>query len=122
MLEPAAADSSRVIHRALHTISFACCVLLIASFALFAHDQVAGASQHQQNELAAVTPTKAPVAHKVAQPRRFIDNAAHDLSSPFSSIVHSQNPWVVHGVPTFLALAVYGLGLGYLARFSRGMA
>lgn len=112
-----------MIARLLLTISFVCCALVIASFALFAHDQVAGASKHQQNELAAVTPTQTPVAvHKVGQPRRFIDAASHDLTSPFSSIVHTQNPWVDHGLPSILALIVYGLGLGYLARFSRGLA
>ena len=122
MLVASPADRSRVIARLLGTISFVCCALVLASFVLFAHDQIAGASQHQQNELAAVTPTQAPAAHKVAQPRRFIDAADHDLTSPFKSIVQSQNPWVDHGVPTVLAFVVYGLGLGYLARFSRGLA
>jgi hypothetical protein len=127
MLVPVAADGTTVIPRALATISTVCTVLVIASFALFAHDQVAGASQHQQTaelpNAAALASTKPVASHKPhAQPRRFIDGAASTLTSPFHSVVASQNPWVDHGIPAVLALAVYGLGLGYLARFSRGMA
>jgi hypothetical protein len=124
MLDGAAADVAPVIPRALATLSTVCCVLVLASFALFAHDQVAGASAHQQTaelpNAAAIVP-KPVVAHKPGQPRRFIDGAASTLTSPFHSIVASNNDWVDHGIPTVLALAVYGLGLGYLARFSRGL-
>jgi len=124
MLVARAADLAAVIHHALRTISFACCALVIASFTLFAVDQVSGASQHQQDELSAgVAPTPgAPAAKKKAQPRRFIDGAASNLTSPFSSIVQSSNAWVDHGIPAVLALAVYGLGLGFVARYSRGRA
>jgi hypothetical protein len=101
-------------------------VLVIASFALFAYDQMAGASQRQQTaELPGGAPTVAakPITpHKHAQPRRFIDGAASTLTSPFGSVIQSTNDWVNHGIPAVLALIVYGLGLGYLARFSRGFA
>jgi hypothetical protein len=97
--------------------------MLLVSFALFARDQVAGASTHQQNELAsgtAVAPS-APSSKQVhAQPRRFIDDAASRLSSPFSTIVHSSNPWVDHALPTLFGLIVYGIGLRFVARFSSG--
>jgi hypothetical protein len=102
------------------------CVLVLASFGLFAHDQVAGASQRQQTaELPGGGPPviEGPTApRKHAQPRRFIDGAAGALTSPFRSVVQSKNDWVDHGIPAVLALVVYGLGLGYLARFSRGFA
>jgi hypothetical protein len=124
MLTPDTADTRGVVHRVLVLASMACCALVFASFALFARDQMAGASQHQQNELATKAPlTPPPIAlhHTAAQPRRFIDAAAHDLTSPFSSIVPSDSAWVNEGVPTVFALLVYGVGLGYLARFSRGL-
>jgi hypothetical protein len=99
-----------MIHRGLVLIAIGCSVLVAASFALFARDQLAGASKHQQNQLAA-GPTTAPYVPGVvppathhAQPRRFIDSG-----------------WVTHGLPTFFALLVYGVGLGYLARYSRGL-
>jgi hypothetical protein len=101
-------------------------VLVLASFALFAHDQMAGASQRQQTaELPGGGPPviAGPTApRKHAQPRRFIDGASDALTSPFSSVIQSTNDWVKHGVPAMMALIVYGLGLGYLSRFSRGFA
>jgi hypothetical protein len=113
-------DTGSVISRVLRLTAFACCALVVTSFAMFARDQVAGASQHQQSELVAgAHPTAAsstPVKH--AQPRRFIDSAAKALSTPFAAIVQSSNPWVKHGLPALFALLMYGLGLGYLARFS----
>jgi hypothetical protein len=113
-------DTRTVISRALRLTAFACCLLVVASFAMFARDQMAGASQHQQTELVAgAHPTAAsstPVKH--AQPRRAIDDAAKVLTRPFDAIVQSSNAWVKRGLPALFALLVYGLGLGYLARFS----
>lgn len=99
-----------------------CSLLALVSFGLFARDQLAGASKHQQNELVATVPaaTARVKVHRTAQPRRFIDGAAKVLTSPFSSIVQSDSQWALHAVPTALALLVYGFGLGYLARYSRG--
>jgi hypothetical protein len=121
MLIARAADTESVLSRALRLTASACCLLVVASFALFARDQVAGASQHQQTELvagaSASAPSNAP-SKPHAQPRRFIDDAAKTLTAPFDAIVRSSNPWVKHGLPALFALLVYGLGLGYLARYS----
>ena len=88
---------------------------------MFARDQMAGASEHQQSELVAGASTSASPAattHRHSQPRRFIDSAAKTLTSPFSAVVKSNDPWVDHGLPTLLALIAYGVGLGYLARYA----
>jgi hypothetical protein len=126
MLLGRAADVPSVLPRLLAAVSSICCVLVLASFVLFAHDQMAGASQRQQTaELpggAQVFAAPPAPPHKHAQPRRFIDGAANALTSPFRSVIQSSNDWVNHGIPAVLALVVYGLGLGYLARFSRGFA
>lgn len=114
-----------MIHRLLVFTAIVCCALVAASFVMFARDQIAGASKHQQNEIIASTPTTTgpvPIHHGTAQPRRFIDAAASDLTAPFRSIIQSDSEWVLHGFPTIVALLVYGVGLGYLARFSRGIA
>ena len=37
------------------------------------------------------------------------------LLAPFVDLIDSDNAWVNHGVPTLLALLVYGVGLGFLA-------
>jgi hypothetical protein len=121
MLIALAADTGRVISRAFKLVGFVCCLLVVASFAMFARDQAAGASQHQQTALVAGAHATAPggaATEPHAQPRRFIDDAAKVLTTPFEAIVRSSNPWVKHGLPTVFALIGYGLGLGYLARYS----
>lgn len=121
MLIARAAETSRVISRLLRFVSLVCCALIVMSFAMFARDQMAGASEHQQTELVAGANTAAApaaITHKHSQPRRFIDDAAKTLSSPFSAIAKSSNPWVDHGLPAICALLVYGVGLGYAARFA----
>jgi hypothetical protein len=120
------ADTDRAMNRVLALTAYVCCGLVIASFALFARDQLAGASKNQQTEIntggAQTGSSGTPTVHHHAQPRRFIDGAASTLTSPFGSVIQSTNDWVNHGIPAVLALIVYGLGLGYLARFSRGFA
>jgi hypothetical protein len=115
-----------VISRSIKLVSLACCVLVVLSFAMFARDQMAGASVHQQTELAspntATTTMPAPPSKPEGQPGRFINQAAKDLTSPFDAIVRSGNAWVQHGLPALVGLLVYGLGLGYLARYSSGLS
>ena len=121
MLTAATAETGTVISRFLRLTSLACCGLILMSFAMFARDQMAGASEHQQSELVAgssATPTSAAITHHHSQPRRFIDGAATTLTSPFSAVVKSNNAWVDHGLPAVFALLAYGVGLGYLARFA----
>ncbi len=110
-----------MVYRALHLISLLCCLFVTVSFVLFAHDQVAGASAHQTAEVAGpVAPgTTAPHPAAKKQPRAFIDGVARTLRSPFDSIISSDNPWVDHGFPAVVALLVYGLGLGLVARYAR---
>jgi hypothetical protein len=122
MLARGAVDDASVIHRLLTSVSLVCCTLVCLSFVLFAHDQIAGASKRQTSELVAgsTSPTAPAPAHKVGQPRRFIDAAAGDLTSPFDSIVRSDNDWVRRGFPAALALLVYGLGLGMASRYALG--
>jgi hypothetical protein len=121
-----------VIHRILVLASWLCCALVAASFGLFAVNQVSGASAHQvtainvapsytANGIPVATTAPVSVVKPVGQPKRFIDGAAKALTSPFSSIVSSDNQWVDHGIPSLFAFLAYGLGLGYLARFTRGM-
>jgi hypothetical protein len=122
MLVAQEVDTRAVISRAFRLVGFVCCMLVVASFAMFARDQMAGASQHQQTELlpnagAAVSSPAGPTKPH-AQPRRFIDAAAKTLTTPFNAIIKSNNLWVKHGLPTLFALIGYGLGLGFLARYS----
>ena len=52
--------------------------------------------------------------------RRAIDNASAALTSPFSGIVSSSDgEWAARSAELLIALALYGFGLGYLARVLR---
>ena len=125
MLIAQGSETDGVISQALRLLAFVCCLLIVTSFAMFARDQMAGASEHQETELVAgANPsTRGNAASKPhAEPRRFIDNAAKTLTAPFDAIVRSSSPWVKHGLPALFAVLVYGLGLGYLARYSAARA
>jgi hypothetical protein len=124
MLVRRTADATGVISRGLLACSFACCALVVASFALFALSQASGASNHQVDQLNGHSAPAHVVqtAHRVqapGQPRRFIDGASAALTSPFRSLIQSDSQWAVKIVTTLLALALYGLGLGYLARWAQ---
>jgi hypothetical protein len=101
------------------------CVVVIVSFAIFALEQTSEASNHQQNEVmgtsvGAATPATTKHAAKKSTVHRVIDEVAGGLTSPFSGITAgSTSQWAIRGVGTVLALLVYGIGVGYLARMLR---
>lgn len=117
------------IARLLRVASLVICLIVIASFAIFAVDQTKGASAHQREELngPAATKTNAgtPGSPGSSSPHesgvhKTIDEASDELTSPFSGITSgSSSQWLIHGVNLLLALIVYGFGLGYLARVIR---
>jgi hypothetical protein len=109
-----------MLHRILTTCSFVCCALVIASFALFAVDQLSGASKHQVAEIASGAPTSPGVTQSSSHHsgvRQVIDTTANALTSPFRSLVHMSNQWSEHIFVLVCGLTLYGLGLGYLARY-----
>jgi hypothetical protein len=124
MLVVATADLPRVVSRGLIACSFACCALVVVSFGLFALSQASGASNHQVAQLnggpaPAHSGRTAHPAQVPGQPRRFIDGASSALTSPFRSFIHSDSKWGVKIASTILALLLYGLGFGYLARWAK---
>ena len=106
-------------------------VVVALGFLAFAVDEMDRGSKNQQNALARglsdlepdasinspnPTPAEEKAREKAHGPvREAIDDANDVLLAPFSGLVDSDNAWVQHGVPTLLALLVYGLGLGMLA-------
>jgi hypothetical protein len=125
MLEALTVDRGRVVHRGLVLCSYICCGLVIASFALFARDQLSGASKHQVAEIASGAPTRTgegPSSGHHDGVRRFIDNASNALTSPFRGVFQSSSQWAKRIFELVCAILVYGLGLGYLARYSQGIS
>jgi hypothetical protein len=119
----------------LRLASILLCLVVCVSFALFAINQTSAASAHQQrelnnNELPAPTQAGTPGATtrpagtdgraKKGSVRRTIDEVAEGVTSPFSGlVVGSSSEWLKRTLLLLLALLVYGLGLGFLARSIR---
>ncbi len=102
--------------RLLHYISLLCCAFVVIAFVLFAQQQLNHASKTQANAVSGQTTHSS--AHRAGQPKRFIDDVAGKLNSPWTGIISSNNAWVRRGIPTLLSLLVYGAGLGFLARWA----
>ena len=117
-------DEETVVNRGFVLCSYLCCALVLASFAMFAGDQISGASKRQVAQLAGspATAAAAPASTHHAAVRRFIDNASNALTSPFRSVLNTRSQWAVRLFALFCAILVYGLGLGYLARVVQGVS
>ena len=100
--------------------SVVACLFVAVSFLLFAVNQTSSASAHQQEAVSGESVSSQTETGKEGGVRKAIDDAANQLTSPFSSITSgSSNEWVVRGVGLLCALIVYGFGLGYIARVIR---
>jgi hypothetical protein len=104
-------------------------IVVLLGFAFFAVDEMVKGSQTQQNALdndtmsavaerMEIDPTpdqEAARERRNGAPRELIDDANDVLLAPFAVLLDSDSAWVSHGVPTVLALLLYGVGLGLLA-------
>jgi len=116
------ADGGGVVRRALFTCAYVCCGLVLASFLLFAIDQASGASKHQVAALTSPSSSSpATTPSHPSFPRRVIDDGSNALISPFHSVIHPSSVWAQRIFEMLCAMLVYGFGLGYLARYSRGL-
>ncbi|MGH2823952.1 MAG: hypothetical protein ACRDLY_13205 [Thermoleophilaceae bacterium] len=102
---------------------------VLFGFAFFAVDELDRGSKTQQqaltNELEGRSEDPAPIARSSSDEaareaahsgfREVIDDVNDVLLGPFVDLVDSKDAWVIRGVPTILALLLYGLGLGFLA-------
>jgi hypothetical protein len=122
MLTAALADADYVFRGALGLCRYVLCGLVIVSFAMFTADQLGGASKHQVAEVTGgpATPASGGQPAHAGQPRRFIDSAARAVTAPFRTLISSSSQWVQRGFALICALLLYGLGLGYLMRYSQG--
>jgi hypothetical protein len=108
----------------LRLISILCSLVLIGSFAMFASDQAGTGSKKQVAQINADDSVQAPAARPTAPPkkhsavRRAIDSANAKLVSPFTGVVASSSPWTRHISQGLLAFLVFGVGVGFLARYA----
>jgi hypothetical protein len=109
-----------VVASLLRTLAFAMSALVVLGFAMFAVDQSSAASKRQEakvTDIDAVAPAAAPAAERAhTGVRGTIDGIDRTLLAPFGT-VGGDSEWLKHGVPALLAFLLYGVGLGYLARW-----
>jgi hypothetical protein len=109
--------------RLLRIASFVICAIVIVSFTVFALDQTKSASNRQTEAISrgssATASTSTSRGHENTV-HRAIDETSEQLTSPFAGVVSgAESEWGSRAVKLLLALAVYGFGLGYLARAIR---
>ncbi|MEA2256003.1 MAG: hypothetical protein QOG35_2048 [Solirubrobacteraceae bacterium] len=116
----------------LRTVSVVTSAIVVLSFAMFAIDDSRAASQRSAAAVAGLQATAtvdpSPREERAREkahstPRELIDDADDILLAPFAGISDgSSSTWVRRGIPALVALVVYGFGLSFVARFSRGRA
>jgi len=92
---------------------------------MFARDQLSGASKHQVAQIASgvtTSPGVTPPSTHHGSVRTFVDNASNTLTSPFRSVFQGSSQWAKRLFALVCALLVYGVGIGYLARYARGVS
>ena len=116
----------------LRTVSVVAGAIVLFSFALFAIDETRdfstgepGRRRRARRDALRRADAREERARERAHSsvRETIDDADDILVAPFAGIVSgSDSSWVRRGVPTLLALIVWGFGLSFLARYARGRA
>jgi hypothetical protein len=109
----------------LRLLSLVCSLVLLVSFAMFATDQAGRGEKHTVAQIGAgddTTPApqqpSQPVKKKHGAVRNTIESANAKLVSPFDGIVTGDSPWTRHIVETLLAFLVFGVGIGFAARYA----
>lgn len=103
-------------------------MIVVTWFVVFAVGQSKTAATHQVSELAGSPPAQQQMGAQQGGKRtsrasaatRMLDEAAETVTSPFSALTaNTSSAWLLHVADTLLALLVYGLGVGFLARIAR---
>jgi hypothetical protein len=108
----------------LRIVAVISCVLLVIGFGTFASDEASTSSAGQVEKLGEALNDPAPSGDterarekRHGSAREAVDDTNDFLLRPFSGVVASDDAWVRRGVPTLLALLVYGLGLTLLTNY-----
>src|SRR3954462_3556062 len=107
---------------ALRLFAVVASLFVILSYGLFAMDQLGGASARQTAAVETADQVAVPKPeHRKDGPRKCIDSGAQILLRPFEGLAPGGNAWAQRTLPTLLALFLYGFGLAFLARYTRGL-
>ena len=127
-----AAYPTRVLEGPLRVLSIVLSGIVLLGWVLFAVDQAGEASRETAAEVAGrqagSRPDPSPDQERAREAsqgsvREAVDDVNDVLLSPFADAgAGSESRWIRRTVPALLGLLVYGVGLGFLARFGRGRA
>ena len=117
-----------MIQSILRYTSIAITAVLVLSFVMFVTDQSASGTASEVATLnsengpttapAPAAPAPKPAAKQHGEPRKTIDDVASKLTQPFDGFVsNSHSKWMRKGVPTLIALLLFGFGLSLLAGY-----
>ena len=116
-----------MLERLLRSLAIVLSLLVAAGFTLFAIDDFGRASNESRDRIAGnARPDPTPVAERArearnSRARELIDDANDVLLRPFVGVVtNDRSRWAQRGIPALFGLLVYGFGLGFLARYTRG--
>lgn len=117
-----------MLERLLRLVAITLSLIVACGFMLFAVDDFDRASDASRNRITgdprATDPTPAGERERERRNGAFreaIDDANDVLLKPFASVSHNADSrWVRRGVPAGLALLVYGVLLGFAARYAKG--
>jgi hypothetical protein len=111
----------------LRIIAIVLSLVVLAGFITFVNDEATAASAQQTaliggKDSADPTPVEEQAREADnSKAQEYIDDANDVLLKPFAGVAESSdNKWVARGIPAFLALVVYGFGIGLLANYLRG--
>ena len=116
---------SSAVSKLLRIASVTICLIVAASFVVFAVDKTGTASGEQQEVLNPKTPAESATAGKTpsgsgeAGFRKQLDEVSEALTSPVSGLTSPSSEWGSRAIRLLFALLVYGFALGYLARVLR---
>ncbi len=106
-----------VIDGALRSLAAVSSAVIVLSFALFAVEEVRGASDQQVDVVAPGPDRERQRAADHTAAREAIDDVNDVLLTPFAGLAgDTSNSWARRTIPALAGLLVYGLGLAYLAR------
>jgi hypothetical protein len=119
-----------VLEGPLRLVAFLASACVALGFVLFASDESREASRSSQEAIAGrsasrstdPTPRQERARERAhSDAREAVDDVNDVLLSPFTfAEPDTDDRWARRGVPTLVALLVYGVGLGFLARMARG--
>lgn len=121
-----------MLERAVRRLAILLSLVVAAGFVLFALDDVDRASSSSRDRIIgeSVSVSVGPIPRgererererRNGAVREAVDDANDVLLKPFAAVAANDGRrWIRHGVPAVLGLLVYGVLLGFLARYAKG--